>query len=247
MTIFVAEMKTVIDARFSGHADYIHQIPQLVETGEGEVIYQKRNVVVRFRHEGMVYVVKRFKRVNFIQQVVYTFFRRSKAERAYLFAEEYRRRGIETPLRVAYMEQRRWGLFSVGYFVSLEAPGTESHLLLREVQDFSHDLADAVVDQIVLMHSRGVLHGDLNLSNFLCSDKEGHYRFVMIDINRSHFCEGYPSDGKCLENLVRMTHRRDLYEYLVAQYARQRGWDERQTVAKASALLDRFENRVIKL
>ena len=72
------------------------------------------------------------------------FFRKTKAARAYLFAQEFRRRGIDTPREVAYIETGGGRLFLTGYFVSLEAPGTETHLLLREVKDFSHELADAV-------------------------------------------------------------------------------------------------------
>lgn len=240
-------MKVVVDSHFRQHADWIGQLPARMEHGEGEVVYKKRNLVARFRHEGLTLMVKRFKRVNVVQQVVYTFFRKSKAQRAYLFAEAFRQRDIETPRRVAYMEQRRWGLFSVGYFVSLEAEGTETHLLLREVKAFSHELADALAAHIVKMHSRGVLHGDLNLSNFLCQEPPDGYRFTMIDINRSHFTDGWPTDEQCLENMVRLTHRRDLYEYLVRSYARQRQWDETQTADKALRLLDRFEHRRLKL
>lgn len=236
-------MKIVVDSLFAAQTSLISQLPAMIARGEGEMVYDQRNRVVRFRHEGLVLMIKQFKRVNLIQQVVYTFFRKSKAQRAYLFAEEFRRRGIDTPQRVAYMEQRRWGLFSVGYFVSLEAEGTETHLLLREVQNFSPELADAVAAQVVLMHSRGVLHGDLNLSNFLYRTSDDGCHFTMIDINRSHFTDGWPTDSQCLENLVRLTHRRDLYEYLVRSYARQRGWNEEATAASALRLLEHFEHR----
>ena len=93
------------------------------------------------------------------------------------------------------------------------------------------------------MHSRGVLHGDLNLSNFLYRTADDGYHFTMIDINRSHFTDGWPTDSQCLDNLVRLTHRRDLYEYLVKSYARQRGWDEETTAASALRLLEKFEHR----
>jgi tRNA A-37 threonylcarbamoyl transferase component Bud32 len=235
-------MKIVIDSAFSQQAGFIAELPRLIANGEGETVYDKRNRVVRFRHDGSVLMAKRYKRVNFIQQIIYTFFRKSKAERAFLFADEFRIRGIDTPRRVAFMEERRWGLFSVGYFISLETKGEETHLLLREVQQFSHKLADAVARQTMLMHSRGVLHGDLNLSNYLCVETAKGYRFTMIDTNRSHFCDGWPSDNQCLQNMVRLTHRRDLYEYLIRSYARQRGWDENTTAAKAIHLLDRFES-----
>lgn len=237
-------MRLVVAPAFKQYADFFYRLPQLFAEGAGEVVYQKRNEVRRFTFDGKVMMVKRYKRVNFIQQLVYTFFRKTKACRAYLFAQEFRKRGIETPQEIAFLEDTdTLGLFTSGYFVSSEVAGTESHLLLREVEHFSTALADAVAAQVVMMHSRGILHGDLNLSNFLCREEEGAYRFSMIDINRSHFTDGWPTDDQCLQNLVRITHRRDLYEYLVASYARQRGWDHDATLAKALRLLNNFEKR----
>ncbi len=239
-------MKIIIASDYLQYASFLRCIPQFFATGEGEVMYQKRNEVRRFEHKGLVFIAKRYKEVNILQKVVYTFFRKSKACRAFLFAQEFRRRDIETPHEVAYIETcNRLGLFSVGYFVSLFAEGAETHLLLRDVQNFSHQLADAVMAQVKRMHSKGVLHGDLNLSNFLCREVNGEYFFSMIDINRTHFTDGMPSEEQCMHNLVRITHRRDLYEYLIKSYAKQRDWEEDTTVAKAIALLNQFEQRKI--
>lgn len=240
-------LKTVVADDFKSHADFISALPDAFADGQGEIIYDQRNQIRRFTDRGQVFVVKRYKPVNALQRVVYTFFRKTKAARAYLFAQEFRRRGIDTPREVAYIETGSGRLFLTGYFVSLEAPGTELHLLLREVKDFSHELADATARQILTMHSHGVLHGDLNLSNFLCTEHDGQYHFTMIDINRSHFTDGMPDDETCLQNMVRTTHRRDLYEYLVRSYARLRQWDEQQTADRALRLLEKFENRKIKL
>ena len=243
-------MKVVVDKKFEHLTDTIACLPQMMDEGKGEVVYDSRNRVVRFAVEGLSLMVKRFKRVNAVQQVVYTFFRKTKAERAFLFASEFLKRGIDTPQPVAYMEEHHHGLFTTGYFVSLETPGTETSLLLREVQDYPRDLAEAVARQVVLMHSKGILHGDLNLSNFLVTSHLSpltSYSFTMIDTNRSHFCNGYPSDSECLKNMVRLTHRRDLYEDLVRRYAFLRGWDADETARRSLALLTRFEHRRLKL
>ena len=240
-------MKIVVDEKYQHLTDEIGRLPQRMDGGEGEVVYDSRNRVVRFAVDGMSLMVKRFKRVNAVQQVVYTFFRKTKAERAFLFATEFLKRGIDTPQPVAYMEKRHHGLFTTGYFVSLETSGTETSLLLREVQDYPRDLAEAVARQVVLMHSKGILHGDLNLSNFLVtSSPSALYHFTMIDTNRSHFCDGYPSDDECLKNMVRLTHRRDLYEDLVRRYALLRGWDADETARRSLALLTRFECRRLR-
>ena len=240
-------MKIVVAHPYQQYADFISQMPKLMRQGACELIYDKRNQIARFHHDGQIFIVKRFKRVNLIQQVVYTFSRSTKCERAYRFADEFLRRGIATPQPIAYLEERRLGLFTTGYFVSEEVKGIETHLLLREVQNYPSDLAEAVACQVFMMHQKGILHGDLNLSNFLCVKHSNGYHFTMIDINRSHFCNGIPSDEECLKNLVRLTHRRDLYEDLVRRYARLREWDENVTAQKAVELLARFENRRFRL
>ena len=236
-------MKVVIDSRFSDQTDFLCRIPQMMAAGEGETFFKRRNTVARFREGGHVFIAKRYKRVNFVQQIAYTFFRKTKAERAYLYTAEYQRRGIDVPERVAYMEQSRYGLFSLGHYVSLEVAGMDVHPLLRDVEVFDRELADAVAAHIVLMHSRGILHGDLNLSNFLCRKEDDGWHFTVIDLNRTRFHDGTPPDGLCLKNLVRMTHRRDLYEYIVSTYAKLRGWQVESTVCEAVKLLDKFENK----
>lgn len=237
-------MKTVIAERYKKYSDYINSIPSLFSTNTGEVLKDKRNSVRRLEHDGLKFIAKRYKRVNWIQSIIYTHFRRTKAKRAFLFADEFRKRGVSSPSAVAYMEEYEHGRFTVGYFVYEESKGKEVFQELVNKEDFDRKLTDAVIDYIVLMHSHGVLHGDLNSANFLyTTDGDGNYHFDMIDTNRSHFCDGWPTDKQCLENLKRFTHRRDLYEYVVRGYARRRGWDEEETVRKAVALLDKFENR----
>ena len=250
-------MRTVVADHYQELSAFLASLPERMSRGEGEMIYEGRNQVARFRHDGLSLMVKRFKRVNVVQQLAYTFFCKTKAERAFRFANEFLQRSIDTPLPVAYMEERRYGLFSVGYFVSEEVQGTEISKLLREVEHYPDDLAEAVARQVLLMHSNGVLHGDLNLTNFLstdpclrtdqpCSVFNG-YHFVMIDTNRSHFCDGMPTDEQCIQNMVRLTHRRDLYEDLVRRYARLRGWDAEAVAKKALELLERFEHRRFRL
>lgn len=240
-------MKQTIAKNYQQYADFLGRVPLFFEQGDGTLLYKKRNEVRRMDCEGKKFVVKKYKKVNAVQQFVYTFFRKTKAERAFLFAQEFRRRGIETPREVAFIETHRHCLFTIGFFVSEECCWPDTAQPLRETHDFDRALAQAVMQHVALMHQKGILHGDLNLTNFLYRHDDDGYHFAMIDINRSHFCDGWPSDRQCLQNLVRLTHRRDLYDFLVRSYARLRGWDEDATARKALRLLDRFENKRFKL
>ncbi len=237
-------MKIIIAEEYTKYTNFILSIPSFFENDKGETLKDKRNNVKRIIHDGVAFIAKRYKRANFIQRFVYTYFRRTKAERAYAFATEFQRRGVSSPKAVAYMEQKEHGLFTTGYFIYEESKGEEAFPELVDKVDFNRPLADAITDHIVFMHSQGILHGDLNSANFLYTkDSCGNYNFDMIDTNRSHFVKGWPTRKQCIENLKRFTHRRDLYEYVVRGYAKRRGWNEEETLREAFNALDRFEHK----
>ena len=70
-------MKIVIHPEFADAASFIKQLPQFFEQ-EGELLYDSRNKVKRYKVNGKDMVVKRYKRPNMIQRIVYTFFKKSQ-------------------------------------------------------------------------------------------------------------------------------------------------------------------------
>lgn len=234
-------MKIVIHPDFVHCADFIGQLPQRFKE-EGELLYDERNQVKRFRVNGETLVVKKYKQPNIIQRIVYTFFKKSKTERAYLFAGMFRERGFDTPHEVAYIEKKKIGLFLDGYFVSLNCEYPPLSGLLRR-RDFDRQPANELAAYMVRLHERGALHGDLNLTNILYhTDEEGHYQFTLIDTNRSKF-KSSPTRKECLENLKRLTHGRMLLRYLVIQYAILRGWKPRECTLEVFRYLLQFEHK----
>lgn len=236
-------MRIVIASEYEKFRPFLTSVPDLFREKRGMTLYEGRNEVRLFMVEGVPLVVKRYKKVNFIQKIVYSFFRLTKAARAFLFAARLRKLGISTPHEVAYMEQWKYGLFEIGYFVSLECKDIPLYDLLNLVPSFDKNLARELAHFIVELHSKGFLHGDMNLNNFLYhKDKKGCH-FSVIDTNRSHFCDGWPSRDACLRNFQTLTHRRDLYEYVVGEYAAFRHWEIGSAVDKAFYYLDKFEER----
>ena len=205
---------------------------------EGEVLHDGRNTLRAYTVDGAELVVKRFKRPNLVQRIAYTFFEPSKAERAYRFAGELRSRGVDTPHEVAFLELQRGPLLQDSYFVCLRS-GDESLFHVLQRPDFDRDLATQLGDYLARLHEKGVLHGDLNLGNILHRPADGgRYHFSLIDTNRSHFHQ--PTRRECLDNLRRMTYDRPLMAFVVAAYARARGWDAEATVEEELRLLHRF-------
>lgn len=219
--------------------DFILELPQTFAL-TGKTLYTGRNVVKAFEVNGRTWVVKRYKRPNIVQRIAYSFFKKSKAERAYLYAEKLRQRGIRTPREVAYMELQEGVLLSDSFFVSevCELPSL-SQLLGNGY--FDRDAADALARQLVVMHEKGVMHGDLNLTNILYKKNgDGDFEFWFIDTNRSSFIQ--PDKDDCLNNLKRLTHDRELLKYVVERYAVERGWDADETVSGVMKKLSDFEH-----
>lgn len=189
------------------------------------------------------YVVKRYRRPHLLQRFIYRWFRPSKAERAYRFAFRLAALGIATPEAVAYSEERGALLFGYSYFMSARCTDPSLYAPLVEAPEFDRTLAVRLAAFLVEMHEKGFLHGDLNLTNILYRTLPGgQVRFTVIDTNRSHFKKA-PSQTDCLQNLVRLTHRHELMEFVVREYARLRGWEAGAVWHEVQGRLRRFERK----
>lgn len=234
-------MKIVVHPKYNDLYDFISQLPTNFESS-GEIIYKKRNVVKRFKTDSGEWIVKRYKNPNFIQGIAYTFFRKSKAERAYLFASKLLIKGIDTPEAVAYIEIKKHGLLSTSYFISTACHNPPVYSALIQTPDYDRNLASALAGFFVELHEKGILHGDPNLDNILFHADQQGIHFSVIDTNRSVFKRSL-TRSECLDNLKRIAHRRDLLQYIVEEYASKRQWDIQQSVHQVMNALDKFERR----
>lgn len=234
-------MKIVVHPKYNDLYDFISQLPTNFESS-GEIIYKKRNVVKRFKTDSGEWIVKRYKNPNIIQGIAYTFFRKSKAERAYLFASKLLAKGIDTPEAVAYIEIKKYGLLSTSYFISTTCHNPPVYSALIQTPDYDRNLASALAAFFVKLHEKGILHGDPNLDNILFHEDNQGLHFSVIDTNRSIFKRSL-TRNECLDNLKRIAHRRDLLQYIVEEYALKRQWDIQQSVHQVMNALDKFEKR----
>ena len=114
-------MKVVINPKYSFLTDFIYHLPECFFK-EGETIYQGRNILKRYDVQGFHLIVKRFKRPYIINQIVYSFFRESKARRSFGYSLEVQKRGIGVADPIAYIEIKHGGLLTAVSYTHLTLP-----------------------------------------------------------------------------------------------------------------------------
>ncbi len=224
--------------------DFVDALPDSFDSGK--LIFEKRNCIRRFTIKSASapeIVVKRFHRLSGIKRIIYTFFRTTKAHRAYHNGIELLNRGIDTPEPLASIEIRRGGLVEDCYFISRPTDLTAIRGPLNDADRFDRKLARAFAAFAARLHDAGVLHHDLNSTNTLYRvEPDGDYSFSVIDTNRMDFTDGCAPLDDCIGNIVRFTRRLDLFEFVARSYAEIRGLDPDTFTPAAIAAKHRFDN-----
>lgn len=195
-TNFVIEMKQDIEIhpRMESLRREIERVPE--HTYRVLHTYcNKRNTVELAEIGGVMMVVKRFKRPNLINSLIYGRFRPGKARRSYDNALRLPRLGVLTPEPVAYITRRKGLLFTDSWYISMhvDAPPigdtvTEADRTRMDTLFEQNDMLRAFRGYALSLFERGVFQRDFNRGNFLAAPRDnGGYEFYMVDINRLQF------------------------------------------------------------
>lgn len=194
---------------------------------EGRTIWEQRNKIFQIQINGILLVVKAFKKPNLFNRIVYRYFRKSKAERSFLFAQRLSELGIHTPEPVAYLEEKRI-LFGESYYISRylkydftfgEVPGMidveKRNEVLRQFTAFTYRLHEKKIE--FLDHSQG---------NTLIIDRgDGKFEFYLVDLNRMRFHDKPLSFSARMRNFARLTREKEIVKEMSRTYARLIGKD----------------------
>lgn len=194
----------------------------------GEIIYDARNQIRRFEAGELVVCVKRFHQPHFLNRIIYSYFKRSKARRSYENGMYLLQHGIGTPEPVAYIEQKKWGFLGYSYLVTLQSRLTR---LNREFTlNYTPEL-DATIRPLARftakMHDAGGVHYDYSPGNILWDYVDGVCQFEVIDINRMRV--GRPVTMKeGAESLRRICAKTSFFVTFADEYAKARGLDSKE-------------------
>lgn len=229
-------MKITINPAMRHMRPFVEQLPKLFPVS-GEVLHDGRNQIRAFDVGGEHFVVKRYKRPHLFNKIMYSFFRKNKACRAYEHALHLCELGFETPEPVAWSEYRTDGLVSDIYFISRRsdfAPLSETMKRFPSAETLP--VLEAFARFTVRLHEAGVCHEDFNQTNILWEydSTEGRYRFLLIDINRMKFHARPMRPDECMINLRRLSCPAVPFLYILDRYADARGWDVDDTLLRGT-------------
>lgn len=212
-------MKIIIDKSFSSHRkELIHALNNFEQEGR-KIGPGKRNVIKALSIGGKELNIKAFKVPNVVNKIAYRFFRKSKAERSYKYAQELLERGIKTPAPIAYAEEVSDLFFLKSFYVSehLDYDLTFRDLDLKK--EGHEDILRAFTRFTFQLHEKNIEFLDHSPGNTLIKIQKTGYDFYLVDLNRMNFKE--LSLTERLRNFERLSREKAVYEIMAEEYARQ--------------------------
>ncbi len=178
-------------------------------------IHKARNEIKIIDYNSIQYVIKSFKIPHFINKIVYTFFRDSKAKKSYDNSIKI----IDfVPKPIGYIEFKKFGLLYDSYFISenfnydftirellFDDSFEDKEIILKEFATFTNRL-----------HEQGIYHLDYSPGNILIKKENDKYIIKIVDVNRIKFIS-FDNDTRA-KNFARIWLNNDDLSYIVKEY-----------------------------
>ncbi|WP_051238818.1 lipopolysaccharide kinase InaA family protein [Gaetbulibacter saemankumensis] len=186
---------------------------------------QDRNSLKLFALGDKTLNVKSFKVPHLINQIAYRFFRKSKAQRSYEYANKLIELEIGTPQPIGYYIFKTFFLFKKSYYISEHL---SCELTYRELTtDFDipnyENILRAFTRFTFQLHEKGVHFLDHSPGNTLIKLNNGDYKFYLVDLNRMEF-KSLDFETR-IKNFSRLTIHKSMVEIMSDEYAKCSGYD----------------------
>ena len=226
---FIKDRKIFINPHYKELSKFIQSLPDTF-CKSGEVLRNIRNEVRLIKTENFKLVVKSYKTPNIINKIAYCGLRKSKAERAYEYANLLLSRGIGSPVPIAYITEKKSGLFYKSFFISLLSECPYNYYdLFENVFERKKDILESIAKTTAKMHENNFLHQDYTGGNILFNDNESIIPVELIDLNRMSFGKINIKTG--CKNFGKLRATEEMLEIMAKTYAKVRGYNEEKCIA----------------
>ena len=181
----------------------------------------KRNKIKLFDLDGKMINIKAFKIPNIINKIAYKYFRKSKAQRSFEYANKLLENGIGTPQPIAYFENHQITGLKESYYISEHL---ETELTFRELVEIPHyPQHDIILRQFTrfsyALHQKGIEFKDHSPGNTLIKKvSDENYAFFLVDLNRMEFHQSMSFEVR-MKNLCRLTPHKQMVAVMSNEYA----------------------------
>jgi len=185
----------------------------------------KRNIIKIVNIDGINLNIKAFKVPNLVNQIVYNFFRKSKAQRSFEYAKRLMEMEVGTPKPLGYFEYKTPLLFNKSFYISEQL---DCDLTYRElVHNFNYPDYDNILRAFTRftygLHEKGINFLDHSPGNTLIKKNETGYDFYLVDLNRMNF--GALDFETRMKNFARLSKYKEMVEVMSDEYAKCSGLD----------------------
>lgn len=164
--------------------------------------------------------IKSFKIPNILNQFVYRFFRKGKAQRSFEYANKLIRLGIGSPFPIAFYEYKTSFLFKKSFYVSeqLDYDLTYRELINNSFYPNYEDILRSFTRFTFDLHEKKINFLDHSPGNTLIKKTKKGYDFFLVDLNRMRF-ESLSYDAR-IKNFARLTKERKMVEIMSDEYSK---------------------------
>ncbi|RBQ31271.1 hypothetical protein CRU92_07335 [Arcobacter sp. FW59] len=221
--------KFIVNEKFKNYKEFLLNIKNYFQENKN-TIHKARNEIKVINYENSELVVKSFKIPNFINRVVYTFFKSSKAKKSYEYALKIA--GF-TPKPVGFIEFYKKFLLKDSYFVSEKF---DYDFTIREPlldKDFSQkdDILKAFAKFTYSLHEAQIFHLDFSPGNILIKKVDDNFIFKIVDINRMKFLD-LDIDLR-MKNFAKLWAKDEDLVIIIKEYAKISSQNENELIEKA--------------
>jgi serine/threonine protein kinase len=212
----LSNYKFILNEEFKKFEYFLCNIKQFFKENSN-TIHKARNELKVLEHENQKLVVKYFKIPHFINKIVYTFFKKSKAQKSYEYALKIK---DFTPKPIGYIEFYESFLINDSYFISekFDYDFTIREPLLDINFPNKNEIFKAFAQFTFDLHENGIYHLDYSPGNILIKKENDNFIFKIVDINRMKFLN--MDLEKRAKNFSKLWAKDEDLEFIAKEYAK---------------------------
>ncbi|MCY4778110.1 hypothetical protein ORI89_00495 [Sphingobacterium sp. UT-1RO-CII-1] len=184
----------------------------------GEPLRSSADEVKAYSVDSFKLMVTAFGRMTFINRLRYCYLGRSKAQVAYENALELMERDVLVPQPVGYIEQKIALKQAKSFLITCLVDYRPIAEVIKYLNPHKkNNLVTEFATFLHMLHSKGVFHTNLNMSNVLCKRVGLGFEFCLSDTIHIKFQP--QTKNRVLKNMASMSISLDLYIAVVTEYA----------------------------